>query len=68
MTPEQLRALIEPGEQLDVEQFAQTHGSISRKETAELCRIIDPQACHILQCFVKKGYHKSWKDGKGRAL
>jgi len=46
-------------------QYVQTHGSISRKETAELCRISRPQAYRLLQRLVKKGLiSKIGKTGK----
>ena len=41
-----------------VRQYVQTHGSISRKEAAELCRITGPQAYCVLQRLVEKGFIK----------
>lgn len=41
-----------------VQQYVQTHGSISRQEAAELCKISPPQAYRLLQRLVKKGVVK----------
>ena len=47
-------------------QFVQRHGSISRSEAAELCRITDPQAYRLLRRLVE---HASLKrsEGQGRS-
>ncbi len=48
-----------------VQQFVQTHGSISRKETAELCKISGLQAYRVLQHLANKGViTKVGKTGK----
>lgn len=48
-----------------VVQYVQTHGSISRKEVAELCQQTAPQAYHLLQRLEKKGLiEKTQKRGR----
>jgi len=39
-----------------VQQYVKTHGSISRADAVELCRITPPQAYRLLQRLVKKGF------------
>jgi len=39
-----------------VQQYVEKHGSISRAEAAELCRLSGPQAYRLLQGLAKKGF------------
>lgn len=50
-----------------VRQYVQTHGSISRREVAELCKISSPQAYRLLQRLVKNGVMTKI-GGVGRAV
>ncbi|HEX6901073.1 MAG TPA: hypothetical protein VF789_15220 [Thermoanaerobaculia bacterium] len=47
-------------------QYVQTHGSISRSEAADLCRITEPQAYRLLRRLVEHGLLKS-SGGRGRS-
>jgi len=38
-----------------VMQYIQSHGSVSRKEAAELCRLSEPQAYRLLQRLASNG-------------
>jgi hypothetical protein len=56
VTPEVLRSLIADGKTLDVEsKYVESHGSISRREVAELCRPSQSQACGLLKRLAKQG-------------
>jgi len=46
-------------------QYVEKHGSISRREAAELCRLTASQAYQLLQRLEKKGFiEKTQKRGR----
>lgn len=48
-------------------QYVEKHGSISRGEVADLCKLSPPQAYRILQAIVKKGFLQK-PPGRGRGV